>query len=375
VLLDSYDEKAGQDLSRIGEMGKAMSGTESYHIYQLPDGEKTMYVAVPIIYNNEILGVVLSSASMDGIFEDISSIMAKVYFLAILGLIITVAVGLLMADIIFRPIERMKEAVIAFGKGKYDTKLKTIGNDEIGDLGAAFNSMASQISMVEENRRTFVSNVSHELRTPMTSLRIISTSLLQEEHWDEAIYRDFLKDIDTETERLNNIIDSLLYLVSIEQVEKKLDLQNTSLNYLVAVVVKKLYPLAKQKNIELIIDDANVVSSVLDQGMMQQCIINLVSNGIKYTPEDGSVTVRISKDMGQVWISIIDTGIGIPKKDLDNIFDRFYRVDEARARSTGGTGLGLSIARQIASLHDGYIDVESTVDVGTTFSIVLPIRS
>ena len=225
---------------------------------------------------------------------------------------------------------------------------------------------------MDERRKKFVSNVSHELRTPMTSMKIVSDTLLSAPNWDESVYREFMKDINTEVDRLNNIIDSLLYLVRVEKDDLELDLNMTYLNYLVEWVIKTLKPIAEKKDIRISMISHNKVQIQLDQEKMQQCLLNIIGNAVKYTPEGGSVTIELSENREIVVIKITDTGIGIPEKDLPFIFDRFYRVDEARARKTGGTGLGLAISQQIVMLHQGTIEVDSNLGEGTTVSIKLP---
>ncbi len=188
------------------------------------------------------------------------------------------------------------------------------------------------------------------------------------------MYREFLGDIDKEVSRLNKIIDSLLYLVDIEKKELQLEYQISYMNYMVENVIKQLTPLAEKKNIEIRFDDTEKLQIEIDKGKIQQCIINVLGNAIKYTPENGHVDVDLYRIKENVVIRITDTGIGIPEDDLPHIFERFHRVDKARARATGGTGLGLAIAQQIVNLHQGRIYAESEVGVGTKMYIVLPYR-
>jgi signal transduction histidine kinase len=284
----------------------------------------------------------------------------------------SVLISVIFARIISRPIESLTKSVQNITQGKYDTKVDVTSKDEIGELGNAFNMMTTKLYQVDERRRKFVSNVSHELRTPMTSMKIVSETLLANSTWEESVYREFLNDIHIEVDRLNNIIDSLLYLVRVEKDDLELDYNMTYVNYLIEWVIKTLKPIADQKNIDLKLVSHNKVQIQLDQEKMQQCLLNIIGNSVKYTPEGGSVTIDLSELKEIVSIKIIDTGIGIPEKDLPFIFDRFYRVDEARARKTGGTGLGLAIAQQIVMLHQGTIEVESQFGIGTTVSIKIP---
>lgn len=374
VQADAYDDRINTNLIAVPEVRAAIYGENSSKTYRLPNGERVIYVAVPVMDRNTVIGVVLASDSIDDIVENVNKIMSRVIFLSLLGLLITGFISFVFADIISKPIEHMRILVNDFSKGKFDTRIQIDSYDEMGQLGETFNDMAAQIQQVDENRKQFVSNVSHELRTPLTSLNIISESLLLQPHWEEGIYREFLGDIESEVKRLNQIIDSLLYLVDVEKKELKIDHQLCYINYLVQNVLKHLNPIANKKGVTLNFEEYEKVQILVDQGKIQQCLINIISNAINYTPENGHVTVKLMSDKNEIVISINDTGIGIPEEAIPKIFDRFYRVDPARARTTGGSGLGLSIVKQIVMLHNGSINVESTVNVGTTVFIHLPNR-
>lgn len=374
VQADAYDDRVNTNLISVPEVRAAIYGENASQVYKLPNGENVIYVAVPIMDRNTVIGVILASDSVDDVIDNVNNIMSRVFFLSSLGLLITGLISFVFADVISKPIELMRGLVNDFAKGKFDTRIQIDSYDEIGQLGETFNDMAAQIHLVDENRKQFVSNVSHELRTPLTSLNIISESLLQQEHWEEPVYREFLADIESEVKRLNQIIDSLLYLVDVEKKELKIEHQLCYINYLVQNVMKHLKPIADKKQVSMNFEEYEKVQILVDQGKMQQCLINIINNAIQYTPEGGHVTIQLTQDKNEVLIAVKDTGIGIPEADIPKVFDRFYRVDRARARTTGGSGLGLSIVKQIVMLHNGSIHVESTVNVGTTVFIHLPNR-
>lgn len=374
VLIDSYDGLVDADFSGLTEFQSALEGYDSHQVYQLPNGENVMYVGVPISDRNEVMGVLLASSSIDDLLENVYLTLRRVALLSGIGLLLTGLVAFVFAQVIASPIEKMIQLVRSFSRGNFGITIKIEANDEIGQLAESFNDMASKINQVDEQRRKFVSNVSHELRTPLTSMKIITETLLHQASWDEGVYREFMQDIDGEVSRLNHIIDSLLYLVDLEREELVLETQITYLNYIAQNVIRSLKPLADQKDIAIVFEEKDKLQFHMDQGKIQQCLINLLSNAIKYTPQHGKVTVIVSRELNDACVAISDTGMGIPQKDLSHIFDRFYRVDRARARATGGSGLGLSIARQIANLHGGDIQVESVVNQGSTFTVRLPIK-
>jgi signal transduction histidine kinase len=199
--------------------------------------------------------------------------------------------------------------------------------------------------------------------------------LIQDESAGIEIYREFMKDIDGEVERLNNIITDLLLLVDLDKKKLDVNLKPTYVNFLVGRIIKRLRPLAEEKRMSITFIEKDKLQLRLDSDKIQQSIINILHNAIKYTQEEGAIKVELYKENDFAAIKIEDNGCGIPEDELEFIFERFYRVDKARSRQTGGTGLGLPIAKQIIVLHQGHISVESVVGKGTTFTILLPINS
>lgn len=370
VVADSYDVLKGKSLD-LFEVNSALGGVPRSNIYQF-ESDYLLYTAVPTYDRGVVVGATFMSIEANAIFSEINLFMEKLMVIFAMGIFISLLISIVFADIISKPIEKLTVSVKTITFGKYDTKVDVSGSDEIGDLGSAFNLMTTKLFQVEERRKKFVSNVSHELRTPMTSMKIVSDTLLSAPSWEEAVYREFMVDINSEIDRLNKIIDSLLYLVKVEKDEIELDYSETYVNYLLEWVVKTIKPIALTKNIEIELTSNPKIQMQIDQDKMQQCLLNIIGNAVKYTPESGNVLVELEDAKELILIRVKDNGIGIPEKDLPYIFDRFYRVDEARARKTGGTGLGLAIAQQIIQLHQGNIQVLSTLGVGTEIIITLP---
>lgn len=374
VLLDTHDELQGENYSRIPEIEKSLSGMSLSEIYNISSSnEKVLYTAIPILDRDGVIGAVFMSTSANHIFEKIDRTLRNLMILSSIGLAITAVIGFAFADILSSPIENITEYVRDITKGVHDRRINVVGNDEIANLCNAFNSMSAKLDQVDDQRKMFVSNVSHELRTPMASVKILCESLLANDHWEEEVYREFLTDINDEVNRLNNLIDGLLYLVNLEKKELELTYEVTYANYLVLNVIKRLKPLANKKNIDIKFHSDEKIQMDSDREKIQQCLFNIIGNAIKYTPDDGHINVYLQLDkLGNVVIEVEDTGIGIPEDRIDHIFDRFYRVDGARARNTGGNGLGLSIAQQIIHLHQGLIYAESEMNKGTKITIMLP---
>ena len=221
-------------------------------------------------------------------------------------------------------------------------------------------------------KRDFVLNVSHELRTPLTAIRGYAETL--ESETDET-NRSYIAIILKHTDRLIKIVEDLLVLSTLEEEGAALLVEEVNLREVAENVVKIFAPRAKQKNLDLrlSIEEGSPVIAA-DGFRLEQMLVNLVDNAIKYT-EKGWVEMAVRRGEGDVVIEVSDSGIGIPEEDRERVFERFYVVDKSRSRTLGGTGLGLSIVKHIVSLHGGRIQVRSTPGAGSTFTVVLPVRS
>ena len=231
---------------------------------------------------------------------------------------------------------------------------------------------------VEQERRSFVSNVSHELRTPLTSVKSYTESLIDGAWEDEEIAPEFLKVISTETDRMIRMITDLLNLSRMDQGKQDLNREFVSINELVAHIINRFEMVLKSeqyRNKKYTIERDFTQRTLwveIDQDKFIQVIDNIMNNAIKYSPDGGKITCKLMETHNSVVISITDEGLGIPRKDIGHVFDRFYRVDKARARSMGGTGLGLAISKEVVQLHGGKIWVTSVENKGSTFFISLP---
>lgn len=375
VLIDSYDSMVEENLLDQIEVSRAVEGYSSYGEYYIDNYGRVMYVAVPIRYNGDIIGSIFISNSLNSIYEDIQNIKGKIFGLAMTSLFVTTVISFIFADILSKPLLKLNSDIEDYTLGNNDVNIEVTGNDEISYLGYSINDMIRKLSQVDKRRRKFVSNVSHELKTPVTSVKILAETLMHSNEYNKELYDDFLGDINSELDRLSNIIDDLLYLVEIEKDDLEMNYKMTYINYLIENTIGMLSRIAEKKNIDIKFNPKDNVQIMVDQDKLKQCMINIINNAVKYTPDGGHIEVDIEMGKDFLEISVSDTGFGIPKKNLEFIFDRFYRVDKARSRETGGTGLGLSIVKQIVDLHNGKIHIDSEVDVGTKFSIFLPIRN
>ena len=225
-----------------------------------------------------------------------------------------------------------------------------------------------------ERQQTFFQNASHELKTPITSIRVLADSLMGMEEVPVELYREFMADISDEIDRENQIIEDLLTLVKMDKsAESQMNIAQVNINRQLEMILKRLRPIAKRGNVELILESMREVTADVDEVKISLAITNLVENAIKYNVDSGWVRVTLDADHKYFYIKVADSGIGIPEDALDHIFDRFFRVDKARSREVGGTGLGLAITKNVVQMHRGVIDVESVPGEGTTFAMRIPL--
>ncbi|MDX2471398.1 MAG: ATP-binding protein [SAR324 cluster bacterium] len=232
----------------------------------------------------------------------------------------------------------------------------------------------SQLSHLEGVRKEFVANVSHELKTPITSIQGFSETLLDGALKNEATAEKFLTIIHQHSLRMSAIIEDLLSLARIEENTSTgvLDKEPHKLLPIAQRAFTMVEGLSRKKGIKVTIDIDEQMQALVNPPLIEQCLANLISNAIKYSPENTNILLLGKKGLNVISIAVSDQGEGIPSKDLSRVFERFYRVDKSRSRKTGGTGLGLSIVKNIVKLHQGEISLESKIGQGSTFTINLP---
>ena len=255
-------------------------------------------------------------------------------------------------------------------KGNYNQKVSVGGNDELTVLASEFNSLTERLQTSEEKRRRFVSDASHELKTPLASIKLLTDSILQNE-MDPDTMREFVEDIGSEAERLNRMTAKLLSLTKVDS-EEHPESELVRLFPTVNRVVRMLRPVAGRSGVNIKTELLRDSTVLITEDDLYQVVFNLIENGIKYNHPTGTVTIRVDQTEDCARLTVADTGMGIPEEALAHIFERFYRVDKARSRASGGSGLGLAIVRAIVQRNRGDIQVHSTLNVGTEFTVTFP---
>jgi signal transduction histidine kinase len=373
VIKDTYSLGEGKYL--ISEdVIKCISGANSTPIHD----KKTHYIKLtyPVIHaqSNEVVGAIVMNFSTKDIQSIRISMERRVVIFAIILVVIIVAFSIYYSGVLTKPLTSVVHSIDHMTEGYLNESVSIKGFNEIEKISDSFNHMISRMQKLENSRQEFVSNVSHELKTPITSIKVLADSLLMQEDTPVELYREFLIDITEEIERENKIINDLLSLVKLDKTAGDMNISPTNINELLELILKRLSPIAKKQNIELIYESFRPVIAEIDEVKLSLGISNLIENAIKYNVPDGWVRVSLNADHKYFFIKIADSGIGIPEEAQDFIFERFYRVDKARSRETGGTGLGLAITKNVIQMHRGAIKVYSKEGEGTTFNVRIPLN-
>ena len=354
----------------------ALGGEEGNDTYEDElTGYDVIDVSVPIKAPQGIIGAVNATFTSDKIGMFVSAVKDELILLSILSCLLIGIVIFVVANLMTRRIIRFTDKITLMSDGVLDEKMDIRGNDEIARMGVAFNTMAEKLAGIEQQRIQFVSDASHELKTPLSSIKLMSDSIIQNPDIPKEQIHEFLGDINNEVDRLNRIINKLLSITKmdteVEKVENNFELLD--LREVVSDIIKTLYPLAKNSEIALNFTADKEIYILGDKDTLFQAIYNICDNAIKYTKRYGEVNVILDKKDLEAYIVVRDNGVGMRPEDAEHIFERFYRVDKARARETGGTGLGLAIANAAVKAHKGSIQVFSEPNIGSEFTIVLPL--
>ena len=338
------------------------------------------YVAVRVGRDDRILGVVRFAVPLSQVQPEIRIIYRVVLFGAIAAVAITLIVAYFLSRSITLPIRQMQVTAHQIAKGDFGRRVRIKSKDELGELAVSLNTMADELQQKMENlkrldrmRTDFVANVSHELKTPLTLIKGYIETLEDRAMDDKNAATKFISIIKEHADRLGHIVDDLLSLSELELSDDSVHKTEFDLKILIDEVSLGFgHALAEKKQKLTVSSEGGDFRIKADRDKIEQVLVNLIDNAIKYTKESGCIELSLIEHDRAVIVNVRDDGIGIPKEHRDRIFERFYRVDKARSRELGGTGLGLSIVKHIVLAHNGKITIESELNKGTKISVTLP---
>ena len=374
IIRDTFDIAEGRYIISPKVMD-CFAGTETTY-YDSEDQYIEMTAGIRGIDSeaDTVKGVILLSCTTKEI-EANRTYMSRLGLL-VLGIIVVLIIlgGFFLSGYLVRPFKKITNA-ISSNKGDRLKEMEPVDSyTETRQISEAFNNLVSQVNILNDSRSEFVANVSHELKTPLASMKVLSDSILMNPETTAEEYREFMEDISSEIDRENAIITDLLSLVRMENKVDEINVTETNVNELLDLIIKRLRPIAEEANVELIAESFRPVSAQIDPTKMALVMTNLIENGIKYNkPEGGWVRVALNSDNSFMYLTVSDSGVGIPEEAYDHIFERFYRVDKSHSRHIGGTGLGLAITKRAILMHGGLIKVTSKEGEGSTFSVRIPL--
>ena len=334
--------------------------------------EEMLSVLAPITYNYNLKGYVVVHSPTTKIREQRNDLNLIILATVAVVFVLSTFILIVFTDVVYIPLKKITKATEAYAEGDFTYPIDIDKNDEIGYLAASLTYMADKLSHFEDDQKKFIANVSHDFRSPLTSMKGYLEAMA-----DGTIPPDqhekYLKIVKNETERLTKLTNNLLTLNNLNITGMNLDITDFDINRTIKNTVATFEGICKTKHISfnLVLTGETLYVSA-DKGKIEQVLYNLIDNAIKFSKPDSSIKLETSEKNETIFVSVKDSGIGIPKDNLKLIFDRFYKTDLSRGRDKKGTGLGLSIVKEIINAHHENINVISTVDVGTEFIFTLP---
>lgn len=374
VLITSREKVDLENAKVIEDFDPTFTGNRHYvtgDFYGNFD-EEVLSVIAPITLNLKTKGYVLIHAPTSTIKSDRDGLL-NISYITLIGIF---AVSLLFLGVftfmVYRPLKRITFAANEYAAGNLKYELPVTTDDEMGRLSATLNYMSTELSKMEDYQKKFVSNISHDFRSPLTSIKGYVEAMLDGTIPPE-MQEKYLNIVLFETERLNKLTSGLLTLNDFDRKGTLLDITDFDINSVIKNTAATFEGTCTSKRISIeLIFSSKVLYVSADMGKIQQVLYNLIDNAIKFSHSDAVIYVETTEKHEKVFVSVKDTGIGIPKDSLKKIWERFYKTDLSRGKDKKGTGLGLSITKEIIQAHKENINVVSTEGVGTEFIFSLP---
>lgn len=369
LVLDTNHPINVEEVVIIQDFDPTITGGSYYMINNFFDSfdSDMLSVIAPITSSYMVKGYVVIHCDMNDIQESCNSLLNISYITLVILLLLSLIILIFFTEIVYIPLRKITYATEQYAAGNMHYEFQVESDDEIGYLAVCLNYMASQIAGAEDDQKKFVANVSHDFRSPLTSIRGYLEAMLDGTIPPE-MYEKYLGIVLNETERLTNLTNSLLTLNNLNTKGMMLNRTDFNINEIIRNTAASFEGTCLKKTIaiELVLTGDEMYVNA-DKDKIQQVLYNLIDNAIKFSHHDSVIRVETSLKKNKLFVSVKDTGIGIPKDDLKLIWDRFYKSDLSRGKDKKGTGLGLSIVKEIINSHGEHINVISTEGVGSEF--------
>lgn len=335
--------------------------------------QKESHIATvsPIRIDGKIKGYVYMFQNTDAIQKMIYKLKHHFVLVGFLSVFLTILTIAFLSKVITNPLIRMKQATEKLSKGDFSVRLQVKGEDELAELGEAIQTLARDLEYLKKERKEFLASISHELRTPLTYVKGYA-DIARRPNLKEEERNRYLSIIYEEAENMQKLVKELFELAKMDQHSFQIHKEPVNLCDFLKKLHDKMLPAFHEKNMSLIYKCEKNIIVQIDQKRFEQVMINLLDNALKYSDEGSVVSIEARAEKNSIVIIVSDNGIGIPEEDLHHIFERFYRVDKSRSRTSGGTGLGLAIVKEIVEAHGGTVYAASEYGKGTNVVITLP---
>lgn len=337
--------------------------------------EKSFVYATPITIDGHTIGIVVAVQNVSDTMRPFLWSILEIFGLSSLfALVVALITVYFMSYEMTKPLRQMSAATKSYSGGDFSARVTATGNNEMADLANAFNAMAKDLASLESSRRSFVANVSHELKTPMTTIGGFIDGILDGTISDEN-RENYLRIVSDEVKRLSRLVTGMLNMSKIEAGELSLKPREFDVAEMLFKTTVGFEQLIEKKGIEIAgLDKIEPTTILADEDMIHQVIYNLVDNAVKFTSEGGNIDFKVTADVQKVYVSIRNSGAGIPSEECGKIFERFYKLDKSRSYDVKGAGLGLYICKSIVEMHGGQIKVNSVINKYTEFSFWIPTK-
>jgi heavy metal sensor kinase len=355
-----------------GMVQQALFGQSSFSTAPTTEGQEVRLYAAPFNLDSRTrIAIIVGRLTRE--IQDMLSIFRVIIIYSALAVVLLAGVGgMFLANRTLKPVNYITDIARGIGEGDLSRRIDVQSEDEMGRLATTLNGMIARLEEAFRKQRQFAADASHELRTPLAIIQAESSLALGKKRTPTE-YQRSLELVSQEVAYMSEILGKLLLLARSDAGSEPFNLEEVNVRDLFTDISSDVEALAQEKGVAFNLGPMENLTVKGDRFKLRQLFLNILDNAIRYTPRGGSVTSSLVRKNGSAFVSISDTGMGIPTEHLPFIFDRFYRVDKARSRTDGGMGLGLAIASSITQLHGGQIEVESQVGKGSTFHITLPL--